>query len=126
MVVSRTRACVRCMLGRTSTTEDHRAMTTTGIIVTLLHPGEMGSAVGATLVASGARTSWVSAGRSAASHDRAEELGLHELATLDDAVRQSRVIVSVVPPHGALDTARSVAAAGFRGIYVDANAVAPD
>jgi len=35
------------------------------------------------------------------------------------------VIVSVVPPHGAADLARAVAQLGFRGVYVDANAVAP-
>jgi len=35
------------------------------------------------------------------------------------------VILSVVPPHGAADLARAVAAFGFGGLYVDANAVAP-
>jgi hypothetical protein len=35
------------------------------------------------------------------------------------------VIVSVCPPGGAVDVARSVAALGFSGTYVDANAVAP-
>ena len=33
------------------------------------------------------------------------------------------VILSICPPHAALDVARSVA--GFGGIYVDANAISP-
>jgi len=35
------------------------------------------------------------------------------------------VIVSVCPPHAALDVARRVAGAGFEGVYVDANAISP-
>jgi 3-hydroxyisobutyrate dehydrogenase-like beta-hydroxyacid dehydrogenase len=38
----------------------------------------------------------------------------------------SDVVLSVCPPHGALDIARAVAAVGFRGLYVDGNAIAPD
>ena len=95
-------------------------------IVGLLHPGEMGSAVGATLVAGGARVLWASEGRSDATRARAAELGLEDAGTVRDVARASAVIVSVTPPHGALDQARAVAAKGFRGLYVDANAVAPE
>ncbi|HUF91826.1 MAG TPA: DUF1932 domain-containing protein [Candidatus Limnocylindria bacterium] len=94
--------------------------------VGLLHPGEMGSAVGATLVAGRARVLWASEGRSAATRARAVEIGLEDGGTLAAVVKASRVILSVAPPHGAVDLARAVAALGFRGIYVDANAVAPD
>jgi len=93
--------------------------------VGLLHPGDMGSAVGATVVAGGARVLWASAGRSAATRARAREAGLEDAGTLESVVQASRVIVSVVPPHGAADLARAVAELGFRGVYVDANAVAP-
>jgi 3-hydroxyisobutyrate dehydrogenase-like beta-hydroxyacid dehydrogenase len=34
-------------------------------------------------------------------------------------------VLSIVPPHAALPLAREVAQAGFRGTYVDANAIAP-
>jgi 3-hydroxyisobutyrate dehydrogenase-like beta-hydroxyacid dehydrogenase len=94
--------------------------------VGLLHPGEMGSAVGATLVAAGAPVLWASRGRTAATRSRAAELGLQDVGTVEAMVRQSGVIVSVVPPHGALELARAVAALGFTGLYVDANAVSPD
>jgi len=92
-------------------------------IVGLLHPGDMGAAVGATVVAGGARVLWASAGRSAATRARAGEVGLEDAGTLASVVRASRVILSVVPPHGAADLARAVL--GFGGLYVDANAVAP-
>ncbi len=94
--------------------------------VALLHPGEMGVTVGATLVAGGARVRWASEGRSAATLARAREIGLEAGGDLAAVVHASHVVVSVVPPHGALPLARSVAALGFRGIYVDGNAVAPD
>jgi 3-hydroxyisobutyrate dehydrogenase-like beta-hydroxyacid dehydrogenase len=38
-------------------------------------------------------------------------------------VTRSEVIVSVCPPHAARDVARQVA--GFRGLYLDANAISP-
>jgi 3-hydroxyisobutyrate dehydrogenase-like beta-hydroxyacid dehydrogenase len=42
---------------------------------------------------------------------------------LTAAVRESDVILSVCPPDAALDLARSVTEHGFKGVYVDANAV---
>ncbi|HET9489014.1 MAG TPA: DUF1932 domain-containing protein [Methylomirabilota bacterium] len=101
-------------------------MTDSRVTVGLLHPGEMGSTVGATVVASGARVVWASEGRSLATQARARETGLEDVRTLSALVQASQVILSVVPPHGALDLANAVAALGFRGRYVDANAVAPE
>ena len=95
------------------------------VTVGLLNPGEMGTTVGATLVGGGTRVLWASQGRSAATGARAAESGLEDAGTLSDLVKSSRVILSVIPPHGAVELARSVAAAGFRGIYVDGNAVSP-
>src|SRR5205809_2917497 len=100
-------------------------MTNGSATVGLLHPGEMGATVGATVVGGGARVLWASEGRSAATRSRALQIGLEEARTLAAVVRASRVILSVVPPHGAVALARAVAALGFRGLYVDANAVAP-
>jgi len=95
-------------------------------LVGLLHPGEMGAAVGQCLAAAGHTVLWVPEGRSAASAARAGAAGLSPadggLAVL---VRRADVIVSVVPPHAALDVARQVARAGFGGVYVDANAISP-
>jgi 3-hydroxyisobutyrate dehydrogenase-like beta-hydroxyacid dehydrogenase len=92
-------------------------------IVGLLHPGEMGAAVGAELKRAGKTVLWASEGRSEATRARAEEAGLDELGTVDELRRSSEVILSICPPHAALDVAHSVA--GFEGLYLDANAVAP-
>jgi 3-hydroxyisobutyrate dehydrogenase-like beta-hydroxyacid dehydrogenase len=93
--------------------------------VGLLHPGEMGSVVGECLRRGGARVVWSSAGRSEASRRRARAADLEDLGTLRAIVAASDVVVSVCPPDSAADLARQVAAAGFRGLFVDANAVAP-
>jgi 3-hydroxyisobutyrate dehydrogenase-like beta-hydroxyacid dehydrogenase len=96
-------------------------MTTIGV----LHPGEMGSAVGAAARAGGTRVLWTSAGRSGATRARAEADGLEDAGTLARLVRESSIVLSVCPPASAADVARAVAGLGFQGTYVDGNAVAP-
>ena len=90
--------------------------------VGLLHPGEMGAAVGGCLVTAGHTVLWDPAGRSRATTGRALAAELTG-TSLDSVVSRSSVIFSVCPPHAALDVARHVAAAGFGGVYVDANAI---
>jgi 3-hydroxyisobutyrate dehydrogenase-like beta-hydroxyacid dehydrogenase len=92
-------------------------------MIGLLHPGEMGAAVGAALRASGHTVLWTSTGRSAATAERAEEAGLEGVGTIEELGRRSDVILSLCPPHAAVDVARSLIR--FAGIYVDANAVSP-
>ena len=94
--------------------------------VCILHPGEMGAEVGAAARAGGARVLWVSAGRGGATQDRAGAAGFEDAGTLKSALGQSQIVLSVCPPHAAVELAESVAAGGFRGTYVDANAVSPD
>jgi 3-hydroxyisobutyrate dehydrogenase-like beta-hydroxyacid dehydrogenase len=91
----------------------------------LLHPGDMGSVVGACAVVGGSRVLWASEGRSAGTRDRAAAAGLEDAARLAAVVAGSDVVVSVCPPHAALDLARAVAALRFSGLFVDANAVSP-
>jgi 3-hydroxyisobutyrate dehydrogenase-like beta-hydroxyacid dehydrogenase len=91
--------------------------------IALLHPGNMGSTIGAAAATSGAKILWVSRERSAATRKRAARAGLVEAENLDDALAQSEVVLSVCPPHAAVDVAEQVAANRFTGIYVDANAV---
>ena len=96
--------------------------------VGLLHPGEMGAAVGACLVAAGHPVFWASTGRGPVTAARAEAAGLRDAATVGALAWQADVILSICPPHAALDVARSVAgsaAPGFGGVYVDANAISP-
>lgn len=96
-------------------------MTTIG----LLHPGEMGAAVGAAARANGARVLWTSEGRGGLTRRRADAAGLEDVRALAELVRRSEAILSVCPPHAAGDVARAVSAHRFSGLYVDANAVSP-
>ena len=91
----------------------------------LLHPGQMGAAVGRVLAEAGHRVVWASAGRSAASRRRAAEAGLEDAGTLPALTAQAEVILSICPPHAAPAVARQVAAAGFAGLYAECNAIAP-
>ncbi len=97
-------------------------MTTIG----LLHPGKMGAAIANTLVQSGNSVLWASTGRSAESHQRAADVGITDVNTVDQLCVQSDIVISICPPHAALDVAQTVADCGFRGIYVDANAISPE
>jgi len=87
----------------------------------LLHPGEMGAAVGAVLRGGGHRVVWASEARSSETRARADRAGLEDVGTAAEVAR-CEVVFSICPPHAALEVARS---APFRGIYVDANAVSP-
>jgi 3-hydroxyisobutyrate dehydrogenase-like beta-hydroxyacid dehydrogenase len=91
----------------------------------ILHPGEMGAAIGQCLVTSGHEVLWVPQGRSPATTERAGTAGLTEAGDLPELVRRADVIMSVCPPHGALEIARQVGGSGFGGLYLDANAIAP-
>lgn len=94
-------------------------MTTTGFV----HPGAMGASVAG--ACSGQRI-WASEGRSAATRERAERAGLDDVGTLRALAGAADVIVSICPPSAAVAQAQAVAAVDFDGIYVDANAVAPE
>ena len=95
------------------------------LTVCVLHPGEMGAAVGRVARACGARVLWVAADRGPATRRRAEAAQFEEAATLAEGLSGAQFVVSVCPPHAAIATAQDVAAHRYRGIYVDANAVAP-
>jgi 3-hydroxyisobutyrate dehydrogenase-like beta-hydroxyacid dehydrogenase len=97
-------------------------MTTT---IGILHPGQMGSSVGAAARSAGARAICCSEGRSAATRERAARDGLADVRQLAELVAQSQLIVSVCPPHAAEQVADAVARLGFTGLYLDANAIAP-
>jgi 3-hydroxyisobutyrate dehydrogenase-like beta-hydroxyacid dehydrogenase len=94
------------------------------VTVGLLHPGEMGAAVGRALRDNGVEVVWASTWRSAATADRAAAAGLEDVGSIEELLDRADVVVSVCPPHAALEVA--AAAEGVPGIYVDANAVSPD
>jgi 3-hydroxyisobutyrate dehydrogenase-like beta-hydroxyacid dehydrogenase len=92
-------------------------------VIGLLHPGEMGSAVGATLHAAGHPVLWASEGRSEKTARRGAAAGLEDVRSVAELARRCEIVLSICPPHAARAVADSVA--GFDGIYVDANAVSP-
>ena len=87
----------------------------------ILHPGSMGSAIGGLL----GDAAWAGDGRSVATADRAAKAGMHDLVSRVAFVEAVDMIISVVPPSAAASVAEEVASVGFRGIYVDANAISP-
>jgi 3-hydroxyisobutyrate dehydrogenase-like beta-hydroxyacid dehydrogenase len=91
------------------------------VIVGLLHPGEMGASVGRVLQANGHEVVWAAQGRSDATHARAASF--RDAGTVATLAQQAELVLSICPPHAALDVARALE--GFDGIYVDANAVSP-
>src|SRR5918996_1119733 len=91
--------------------------------VALLHPGNMGVTIGAAAATSGARVIWASNERSEKTRERVRRAGLVDVENLSAAVQASDVVLSVCPPHAALELACRVAEHNFTGIYVDANAV---
>ncbi|WP_329339527.1 DUF1932 domain-containing protein [Streptomyces sp. NBC_00663] len=98
-------------------------MTTT---VTLLHPGAMGAPVGGQATHTGARVLYVPTGRGPASVERARQAGLEAAESLESALSVSELVLSICPPHAAEDVAHEVLEHGFRGVYVEANAISPD
>lgn len=91
--------------------------------VGLLHPGEMGAALGRVLRDGGHEVLWASSGRSGATVERASSAGLRDVVTVDALATRSEVLISVCPPHAAAEVARAVQAAP--ALFVDANAIAP-
>ncbi|GAB2607503.1 NAD(P)-dependent oxidoreductase [Streptomyces capparidis] len=94
------------------------------LTLTLLHPGAMGAPVAGHAVRAGHWVLWCPDGRGPATARRAEEAGL-TAAELPRALAASDVVLSICPPAAAEDVARLVAATGFSGLYVEANAVSP-
>jgi len=92
----------------------------------ILHPGEMGISVAASALRGGHDACWASEGRSDATRARAEKHGLRDLGTVDRLCEECAILVSICPPHAAEAVARDVAAAGFQGLYLDANAISPE
>lgn len=92
----------------------------------ILHPGQMGISVAATMQNSGFEVVWTSSGRSQQSRDRAVEFQLTDVETVAKLCQTCGTIVSVCPPHAAEAVAQEVAEAGFQGLYIDANAIAPE
>lgn len=103
------------------------------LTIGLLSPGDMGHTIGAMLREHGARLLTCLDGRSARTRALAAAAGFEDVPTLEDLVRECDLLLSVLVPAQAGDTARRVSAAiGREGtargrdlLYADCNAIAP-
>lgn len=91
----------------------------------ILHPGDMGVSIAASAANSGHEVYWASENRSDKTRHRAEKHNLIEVESLKQLCEISEVILSICPPHAAEDIADSVIDCGFKGHYLDANAISP-
>lgn len=95
----------------------------------MVSPGAMGSAVGNALARGGIRVVCTLSGRSQRTATLADKAAVEKLPDLDAVVRNSDVVLSIVPPEAAESVARDVTraarAAGRTPLIVDLNAIAP-
>ncbi len=91
----------------------------------ILHPGEMGISIAASVQNNGHQVYWVSNGRSQKTKSRAGTQGLIDLTSLANLCQTCDVILSVCPPHIAEEVANQIMEQGFQGFYLDANAISP-
>ena len=91
----------------------------------ILHPGEMGVSVASSAINSGHEVYWVPQDRSDQTRLRAEKYHLREVESLTQFCQTCEIVISICPPYAAEDVARSVLEQGFKGYYLDANAISP-
>jgi len=91
----------------------------------IIHPGEMGISVAASVQVGGSTVMWASQGRSPQTRDRAAVHALVDAATIENLCRSCSIIISVCPPHAVGEVADQVLACSFKGLYVDVNAISP-
>ena len=94
-------------------------------IVGILHPGAMGVSIAASAKNTVNMVYWASEGRSSETHERANKVELSDIHSVAKLCDSCSVILSVCPPHAAEDVAKEVIDHGFKGIYLDANAISP-
>ena len=95
----------------------------------LVSPGAMGTEVGRSLAGLGSRLVVALDSRSDRSRARATGAGLEDVGSLMELVRQSDLVLSIVPPAFALEVAAALASAmagtDNHPVVIDANAVSP-
>ncbi len=99
-------------------------------VVGVLHPGELGSALGEILGSEGFRVTAAPGGRGPRTQRLCRQARLEAVGSLDDVVRLSDVVFSVVPPAAAVPAAEAFLAAARRWerprLFIDVNSVSPD
>ena len=95
----------------------------------ILYPGEMGASLGKLLCNAGFRVLTTTQGRSIHTQRRCREAGLTPVNSLDEVLKRSDTVISLVSPAAALSVARDVAVqlkgSSRRLLYIDANSISP-
>jgi len=96
--------------------------------VGIMSPGDMGSAVGQTLAKHGLTVIAALGERSARTRALAAEVGIADVGTLENLVRQADLIMSILVPDAAIVAAQRVAeamkSADAKPLYADCNSIA--
>lgn len=96
-------------------------------VVAIVSPGVMGASIAARLVANGVEVLTTVEGRGPATAERARAAGMTAVSKAE--LLRSDILLSVVPPAEAENTAREIATlyagAAHKPLYVDCNAVNP-
>lgn len=95
----------------------------------VISPGDMGHAVARTLLEHGLRVVTCLAGRSERTKALSRRAGIEEIASLEELVKASDLILSIVPPSQAIRLSRQVAGilerTKAKSYFADCNAVSP-
>lgn len=98
------------------------------IIVSIISPGAMGSAVGRVLTSHGVQVRTSLTGRTQQTTDRAKAAGMSPAT--DEQLAEADFILSILPPGDAIELAERLvpvlADAEQKPVYVDCNAVSPE
>ena len=97
--------------------------------VAILMPGDMGHGVGQALLERGHEVTTALDGRSAHTRMLSERAGISDRGSIQEAVADADLILSILPPDRAVAQAEAVAEAmtrtGARPVYADCNAISP-
>ncbi|MBM10346.1 MAG: hypothetical protein CMF69_12415 [Magnetovibrio sp.] len=98
--------------------------------IAVVGTGDMGHAVGRSLIENGYRVVTTLTDRSQHSRDLAAKVGIEDLKSLEAVASEADLLLSIVPPAVATSVATDMVAAmasvGRTLIYVDCNAIAPE
>jgi 3-hydroxyisobutyrate dehydrogenase-like beta-hydroxyacid dehydrogenase len=96
--------------------------------VGIMSPGDMGSAVGQVLAKQGLTVIAALGDRSARTRALAAEVGIADVGTLENLVREADLVMSILVPDAAIAAAQRVAEAmkstGAKPLYADCNSIA--
>jgi 3-hydroxyisobutyrate dehydrogenase-like beta-hydroxyacid dehydrogenase len=97
------------------------------IVIAILSPGAMGSAISVRLVGHGARVLTSLDGRSTATVDRARAAGMEDVSP--ETIATADLILSIVPPGEAVALAKGLVTrlseSRHKPVYIDCNALSP-